>query len=298
MDFRPIDISMKTMVESYTKPWKLKCSEYTFSNLLMWGADDKILVAQEDGALYFLLGDGKSGHFMFAPLTKDPMCDYKPVLDRASEACREMGASPMFLGISGSIKEAFMRTEGYALEDDRDNYDYVYTMEELRDLSGKKLHGKRNHINQFMTAYGDSFEYVRLEPDMLGECMALYNEWLEGKEDSNDPDAVGEYIAIRVLMTHMDTLGVKGAGIRINGKLAAYTLGERIDDEMAVIHIEKADAEIPGLFTVINNLFIKNEFSDMKYINREEDMGIEGLRRAKLSYNPVMLIEKSVGRPK
>ena len=127
--------------------------------------------------------------------------------------------------------------------------------------------------------------------------MALYNEWLQGKEDA-DRDAVGEYMAIRELIMHMQTLHVVGAGIRINGRLAAYTLGERMDEEMAVIHIEKADTDVPGLFTVINNLFVKNEFTDMKYINREEDMGLEGLRRSKLSYNPVMLIEKFVGRPK
>lgn len=305
MKFWPIDVSMKSLVESYTKPWKLKCSEYTFTNLLIWGADDKIKIAEENNALYFLIDDpeeaGKAGgngksRFMFAPLIRDPGGDYRPVLATASAYCRENGIEPVFKAISGPIRDAFARSGGYSLEEDRSNFDYVYSMEELRDLTGKKLHAKRNHINQFMAQYGDSYAYFRLNPDMLSECMDLYNEWLQGK-DASDPDAVGEYIAIRELLTHMDTLGVIGAGIRIDGKLAAYTIGERMDGEMAVIHIEKADAEIPGLFTVINNLFVKNELTDMKLINREEDMGIEGLRRAKLSYNPVMMIEKFIGRP-
>ena len=296
MNFRPIDVSMKTMVESYTKPWKLKCSEYTFTNLLIWGAEDKIKLAEENDVLFFLLDYGEEDRLMFAPLTRSPESDYRRALDTAAEFCLAGGIVPEFRAISGPIKDAFARCPGYSLAEDRDNFDYIYRMEDLRDLSGKKLHAKRNHINQFMAQYGQSYEYVRLNSDLLGECMALYNEWLQAK-DAADPDAVGEYIAIRTLITHMDALGVVGAGIRVDGKLKAYTMGERIDGETAVVHIEKADTDIPGLFTVINNLFVKNEFADMKFINREEDMGLEGLRRAKLSYNPVMLIEKYVGRP-
>ncbi len=295
MDLCSIDISKKSLVESYTRPWRLHSSEYTFTNLLIWGAEDKIKIAEEDGVLFFLLNFG-GGAFMFAPLMREPEGDYARALDRAAVYCRENGIEPVFHAVSGSIKDAFLRCPGYALEEDRDNFDYVYTMESLRDLSGKKLHAKRNHINQFMARYGGCYEYVRLSPDMLGECMGLYNEWLQGKLPG-DQDAVGEYTAIHELITHMGALGVVGAGIRIGGKLKAYTFGERIDEEMAVIHIEKADTDIPGLFTLINNLFVKNELTDVKFINREEDMGLEGLRRAKLSYYPVRLIEKYVGRP-
>ena len=94
----------------------------------------------------------------------------------------------------------------------------------------------------------------------------------------------------------MDTLGVKGGGIRIQGKLAAFTLGEQINDEIAVIHIEKADSGIPGLYTIINQQFVEHAWTKVKYINREEDMGLEGLRRAKLSYNPAFMIDKFHGR--
>ena len=286
---------MKALVESYTKPWHLQCSEYTFTNLFVWGAENKIMIAEENDTMFFLLNFGENSRFMFAPLTRDPKGDYKAALDRACEYCREHGIPEVFKGISGPIKEAFERAGGYVIEEDRDNSDYVYTMEELRDLAGKKLHGKRNHINQFMGLYGESFEYVELTPDMLSECLALYREWLVGKEADDDPDARGECLAIKLIITLMEELGVVGAGIRVNGALKAYTIGERIDGEMAVVHIEKADAEVPGLFTVINNQFIKNELSDMKYINREEDMGIPNLRKAKLSYRPCKLLEKYIG---
>ena len=143
------------------------------------------------------------------------------------------------------------------------------------DLSGKKLHAKRNHINQFMAQYGKSFEYVKITPDMMDECVAVYNEWLSEKSP-DDTDSM-ELCAIKVLLKHMDTLGIRGGGIRIDGRLLAFTLGQKIDDNMAVVHIEKADNEIMGLYTVINNQFVKNDLKDVRYINREEDMGLEFL---------------------
>lgn len=294
MRFEPVDITMKDMVERYTKSWKLESSEYTFTNLLMWGVGGRIRLAEENDTLYFLLHYGED-RYLFAPLTLNPAGDYQLALDSAAAWCRENGVDPLFKAISGPIKEAFDRCRGYALTDDRDNYDYVYTMAELRDLSGKKLHAKRNHINQFMANYGDRYEYVPVTSSMLEECVQVYQEWLSGK-DPDDADDL-ELCAIKIAMRHMKELGVVGGGIRIDGKLSAFTLGQRIDERAAVIHIEKADGGVVGLYTVINNLFIKNEFQDMEVINREEDMGMEGLRKAKLSYNPVYLIEKFEGRP-
>lgn len=294
MDFQPIDIQMKARVERYTKPWRLQCSEYTFTNLYMWGKEECIRIAEQDGAMFFLSKCGADEPFMFAPLTEDPEGDYAAALAAAVDYFRSEGLTPHFRGISGPIKAAFERCPGYRLIDDRDDSDYVYSMESLRTLSGKKLHGKRNHINQFRAQYGDAFEYVEITADMLDECMDVYCEWLSGK-DASEPGVLGEQEAIRRILTHMDTLGVKGGGIRIGGKLAAFTLGEQIDEEIAVIHIEKADSDIPGLYTIINQQFVEHAWTHVKYINREEDMGLPGLRRAKLSYNPAFMIDKFRG---
>ena len=294
MRFEPVELAMKNAVERYTTAWGLESSEYTFTNLLMWGVGGKIQLAEDNGALFLLLEE-QGRRYMFAPLTLDPGGDYGAALTLAVEWFRENGVEPVFKAISGPIRDAFERAGGFALTEDRNNFDYVYTMEELRDLAGKKLHAKRNHINQFMAQYGHEYEYVRVTPGMLEECVAVYNEWLLGK----DPDEanVMELCAIKVVLRHMEELGVVGGGVRIGGRLAAFTLGQRINGRCAVVHIEKADGGVTGLYTVINNLFVKNEFSDMQFINREEDMGLEGLRRAKLSYNPAYLIHKFEGRP-
>lgn len=295
MDFKPIDISMKQTVEHYTAKWKLECSEYTFSNLLMWGCGGNIMLAEDEQALYILLHWGNE-RFMFAPLTVEPDSEYyQTALDKAAEYMRTHGIDPVFKGISGPIKAAFERCTGYELTDDRNNSDYVYTMESLRDLAGKKLHAKRNHIHQFMAQYGERYEYVKITGDMMGECVDVYNEWLS--EKSPDETDNMELCAIKALLMHMDVLGIRGGGIRIDGKLAAFTLGQKMDDNMAVVHIEKADNEIMGLYTVINNQFVQHELTDVKFINREEDMGMEGLRKAKLSYYPAYMIDKFDGRP-
>jgi len=295
MDFKPIDISMKQMVEHYTEKWKLECSEYTFSNLLMWGCGGNIMLAEDEQALYILLHWGNE-RFMFAPLTVEPESEYyQTALDKAAEYMRSNCIPPVFKGISGPIKAAFERCTGYELTEDRNNSDYVYTMESLRDLAGKKLHAKRNHIHQFMAQYGERYEYVKITGDMMGECVDVYNEWLS--EKSPDETDNMELCAIKTLLMHMGTLGIRGGGIRIDGKLAAFTLGQKMDDNMAVVHIEKADNEIMGLYTVINNQFVQHELTDVKFINREEDMGMEGLRKAKLSYYPAYMIDKFDGRP-
>ena len=171
MDFKPIDISMKQMVEHYTAKWKLECSEYTFSNLLMWGCGGNIMLAEDEQALYILLHWGNE-RFMFAPLTVEPESEYyQTALDKAAEYMRSNCIPPVFKGISGPIRAAFERCTGYELIDDRNNSDYVYTMESLRDLAGKRLHAKRNHIHQFMAQYGERYEYVKITGDMMGECV-------------------------------------------------------------------------------------------------------------------------------
>lgn len=294
MEFRPIELGMKARIERYTKPWKLQCSEYTFTNLYIWGKEANLEVAEEDGALYLLGRYGESAPFMFAPLSEDPAADYEAVIARAVKAFEARGAKPCFRAVAGPLYDAFRRVPGMVLTEDRDYSDYVYSAESLRTLAGKKLRAKRNHISHFSNLYEGRFEYVALSPDMLDECLAMYGEWLRGK-DPDEPGIWGERFAIERVISGMDVLGVKGCGIRIDGKLAAFTLGEAIDDEMAVIHIEKADADIRGLYTIINRMFVEREWADKRYINREEDMGLPGLRKAKLSYCPEFMIEKYRG---
>lgn len=295
LDFKPIEISMKAMVESYTKPYDFKSSEFTFTNLFIWGGNGDIKIAQSANALFIYLNYGNGDTFMFPPISKNIDGNYCDAVHAAAEHMRELGITPMFKSITGRMYDYFKNCPWVELSEDRDNFDYVYSMTDLRDLEGKKYHEKRNHINRFLTDY--KFEYCKLNSTMKDECLAVYDDWV-GERDTNIPGVLDERLAIDRLISNMKALNVVGGAIKIENQIVAYSIGERISDEMAVIHIEKAKNEIPGLFQMINQQFVENEFADMKYINREEDMGIPGMRRAKESYHPIMMIEKYIGVPK
>ncbi len=295
MRFEPINLQMKPLVDRYLNSWRLSGSEYTFTNLLMWGINGRIKVAEYESALYIKLRYGNDDPFMLAPLTLDLSCDYGNAVRLADEYMHDSGYSPIYKAISGPLGEKFASCcPEHRLTEDRDNFDYVYLSRDLIQLSGKKFHSKRNHINRFKSEYG--FEYILITPDMLDECLEVYSLWLHEK-DKLLPGMLGELDAIKAAITNMDVLGVKGGGIRIDGKLRAFSLGQLINEDMAVIHIEKADESFEGIYSVINQQFAEHEWSGVKYINREEDMGIEGLRKAKLSYRPIELIQKYVAKP-
>lgn len=253
----------------------------------MWGYDGHIKLAEHEDTLYFLLDYGK-GPFMYAPLMRDLKGDYRKALRIAAEHFGKMGAAVRFKCISGILRQFFL-AQGCHIHPDRNNYDYVYRTSDLLTLSGKRYHAKRNHINQFTSQF--AWEYARVDSSMSDECLSVYNRWLENKGE-NMFGAREEMRAIKRLMLHMEALGVVGGGIRIGGRLEAFTLGECLNDVTALIHVEKAHADMPGLYAVINQAFLKHAFSGTQFVNREEDMGFAGLRQAKLSYHPICFVEE------
>jgi hypothetical protein len=254
---------------------------------MMWGGKDYIRIAEQDDILYILYTFPKYKPFMLAPLAKNP-ADIQKAIATGAQFLRDMGAEPRFYGVTAANSCAF-REAGYQLKLDRDNCDYVYNMEDLRDLAGKKYHGKRNHIHQFLSRY--SYEYIEIGPEAMDACMQVYDEWMEAREPE-EKSAERERDAIHIGFKYMRALELIGGGILIDGKLRAFTLAEKISPTMAVVHIEKADGAIPGLYPLINREFVNQALGDMRLINREEDMGLEGLRKAKLSYHPAFLLEK------
>jgi hypothetical protein len=169
--------------------------------------------------------------------------------------------------------------------------DYLYDAEELRQLSGKALHGKRNHLNRFCRSYPD-FEYRPITAGDRDEALALVRSWCEEKELDCLDLCISDYRAIRQIFDDFAALDVRGGTIRVGGRLIAFALGSLMREDMAVINFEKADAGYEGLYAAINKYVLDHAFPDVKYVNREEDMGIRGLRKAKRSYNPIRMIHK------
>jgi len=297
LEFKPILIEDKQVIDSFLKPHRFECSEFTFTNVIIWGQDEKIKWAQTDDAIYFLLKFGRHPAFMFPPIPLSLSSDYFKIVDAACGYFGENGLNPYFRSISGPFVSLFKENfPQLSLVPNRNTFDYVYSANDLIELKGRKYHAKRNHINQFSSQY--NYTYKPLTLDKAEECMQLYLGWLEEK-DINEPGIVGEMKAIRFLLPNLERLGVLGGSIYVGDKLVAFTIGEKIREDMALIHVEKADTSYIGLYAVINQQFASHALADVTYINREEDMGIPGMRKAKLSYQPVRMIEKfdAIWRP-
>jgi uncharacterized protein len=177
----------------------------------------------------------------------------------------------------------------FSFQDDRNNHDYVYSTEDLINLAGRKYHSKQNHINFFKRTY--DYRYEAITPELIQPCMVSAREWYTTHNGSDDDSLKREYSAIIDVFAHFEVLGVQGAAILLEDKVAAFTFGEQLNSDTAVIHVEKG-LDVRGLYQVINQEFCKSAWADLTYVNREEDMGIEGLRRAKQSYHPVKMIKK------
>lgn len=290
--FKNFEIKDKKLIDSYTKPWKLDCSDLSFANMFVWGADGKIQYTIYEDVLYIKLNFISCPEFFWPPIPKyGSDFDYRELIDKAINYMENKGNVPVIRNIWEPFKiivekaypELYMEPADIA-------WDYVYSREKLATLKGKKLHGKRNHINRFLETYPEH-EYKKLEPSMYQECIDVYDEWKEGKDLSADEFA-NERRSVSLALKNMDALGLTGGAILIDGKIKAFTLGERIRKDVQLIHIEKADANINGLFTMINQQYVLHECQDVEFINREEDLGVEGMRKAKRSYYPDYMVKK------
>lgn len=174
----------------------------------------------------------------------------------------------------------------YDFIEDRDNEEYIYRTEDMIRLPGKKLRMKKNHLNGFLRQYAD-YQYEAITKENLEDAKAGIHDWFLRHGDIEEEEQ-----AIKRCFDHWDALGVKGAVIRIYGKVEAFTNGDSINEKMAHIIFEKANPEIRGLYQAINRDFLMHEFADTEFVNREEDLGLPGLREAKMGYHPDHLTEK------
>ncbi|WP_313528039.1 DUF2156 domain-containing protein [Anaerotignum sp.] len=290
--FKPFTLDKKSLIESYTKPWGAECSDLSFTNLFIWGTDGKMEYAEKDDVLYIKLDFKRVPVYFWAPIPKrDAQVDYRKAVYDAIDYMKKLGVEPTFRSVSAPFYEMMQKAcpELFIMPTDI-AWDYVYEREKLETLKGKKLHGKRNHINKFLSLYPD-FEYKKLEPSMIADCVALYDQWIEDKDEAS-AEYIEERASVLLALNNMETLGLIGGTIFIDGKLVAFTVGERLQPHMQLVHIEKADASYEGVYPMINQQYVRNECMDVELINREEDMGIEGMRKAKRAYYPVKMIEK------
>jgi hypothetical protein len=292
--FKPLDLEDGPILHDLLRRYQPETSELTFTNFFIWRRRYEFQWSiHKDWLLVVSLIDGQEP-FAFPPLGPGPR--HEPVRAVLQWLKKERGAAaPHIERADPRIVSEVTASGEFLAEPARADFDYVYRTSDLIDLAGAKYHGKRNHIARFAKAH--AFSYARLDDSHVVPCLDLAEAWCSFKRCKDDMDLMDEWDAVKDALAHYRRLNVRGGVILLKGKVEAFALGELLNDQTAVVHIEKANPKTPGLYAVINREFCRNEWSGVPFINREQDLGEEGLRKAKLSYHPARLVEKFTIRP-
>lgn len=265
--------------------------ETSFTTIYMWRRHYHNEIAT-DGTHVFLRTGGE-----------DPVYQL-PTVDRLKEGVEllleDAHARGHKLRLFGEDRETVSRLETlfpgkFSFTPSRDDFDYIYRQSDLSQLAGRKYHGKRNHIAAFSRQY--AWEYETITRENIPEVAALAQDWCRQRgncKTSANPELRAECCAIQEALGHWEALRLSGGLIRVDGKARAFTFGSPINDEMIDVHVEKALPAFAGLYPIINREAVTREWAAYTYINRENDMGLEGLRKAKESYHPAILLEKYI----
>ena len=296
--FKRPEISDRPWVTELLSKGGSRACEHNFVSIYLWGTAYPQKIARAEDRLVVQMRGGAGLSYLF-PIGSGPLA---PALAAAKEDAVANGARLTLVCITeeqkAQLEEEFPGR--FVFEEDRDGWDYLYSAEKLATLSGKKLHGKRNHIHRFCERYPDwMFEPITAEN--LAECRAMEEEWFRQQEEEDRANCTlrREREALHTAMDNMEALGISGGLIRAEGKVLAFSLGSRTTADCYNVHFEKAFGDIQGAYTVINRemaRWVCSTWPETEYINREDDMGLEGLRKAKLSYYPELLLEKYSAR--
>lgn len=290
LKLKRIALEDRGWITSLIKCEDSRSADASFGAMFLWNNEGPRFVAKSGGRLVFMRTEKETPLFL-CPFGSGSLV---PVVSELKEYCSNTLKKPLVLvGVLEKylqeIKETFR--DEFTFRHERSYDDYIYSAEKLLTLSGKALHGKRNHINNFESNYPD-WSFVPLEKTQIPLCLEIMEKW-EQIHGEHRSDAENE--AIRFAFRNFDTLNMPGGILFANGTPAAFTFGERLCKDTFVVHFEKALTNINGAYAMINREFVRyitELFPEIKYINREEDMDIENLRKAKESYEPDFMVKK------
>ena len=292
INFNKIMLEDKEWVRDLLKESDYSGCHQNFGNLFAWSSVYNTHVARVNDLLV-VKESIKGKDLFFYPAGRG---DKRPALEKIMEYAEARGQKCKLTGLSPeNMKELdALFPDVFTYKEVRDAFDYVYLLEKMADLKGKKLHGKRNHINAFIRN-NPNWSFETITGDNLEECGLMNKKWCLEIGCKEDIDLYNENCATKVFLKNFSNLGLDGGLIRVEGEVIAYTLGEVLNSDTYVIHIEKALKSIQGAYTMINREFaqwVQSKYPHLTFINREEDMGLDGLRKAKKSYYPVKMEEK------
>lgn len=287
LQLRPLALEHRELVDGYLRRFPPQVSEHTFENLFVWRGKRPVSIAEWRGAL-LVVATADDERRLFGP----PIGEFDP------QALVELLAGNDIHVAVRLPEEAALALKGAGMEiaEDRDNSDYVYVREDLAELHGRHYHRQKNLVNRCLFSF--ECQWVEITPDVLDEVAEMQARWCEEKDCDNNPAICAENNAIQQSFKHFEQLDLFGGAIRVGpagkGRIEAYTLGGRLSEDTAVVHFEKAMTSFHGLYQVINQWFCERSLGDYEFVNREQDLGIRGLRKAKKSYRPHHMVDKYV----
>lgn len=288
-DFTPLQIADRGLLHKMLWQFQPAISELTFTNLFIWRNHYGTRWAQYKDWLLFICEPSDSAPFALPPIGPSPRLE--PALAILDWLTKEKNlTNPSIERADKTLADELQGRNKLLVTPSREHFDYVYLAKDLIKLEGRKFHAKKNHVNKFTSTY--KFVYEPLRREHVEQCLQMMNRWCELKKCDEDMGLAGEWTAIREAFENLQALEIQGGVLKIDGKVEAFSLGEMLNKNTAVIHIEKANPDFEGIYAMMNRQFCEHSWNAASYINREQDMGIPGLRKAKMSYNPDHLEEK------
>ncbi len=279
MNWKKLTIESRNELQNFLKE-KFETSDMNFTNLFLWSFSENIQYAIE-GDIVYIKGVYEGDEYYFSPVSKNGS---KDEVISAVKRIKEYGGKIVFIPES---YEDFLK-EKFILVEERDSFDYIYLQEDLAELKGRKFSSKKNKINKFKKMY--NFTYEKISKENIEDIRAFQRRWTENRKE--DTIIISETLGIEELLNNYERLELRGGVIKVDEKIVAYAIGEKLTENMGVIHIEKGILDYQGSYQMINMYVAKEEFSDVEFINREDDFGSVGLREAKLSYQPIKFLKK------
>lgn len=291
-EFKTLQLNDKEIIDKYIGSYEYGTYEYAFSTLYMWRKMCNPYYAILQDSLIIRKEEKEKGQYFMAPIGAS---DEKitAIVAELSKIKAGSGNMPyLFRDIEEDYLQKFISIYGDKVTyvEDENNFDYIYEVNELIELPGKKFHSKKNHFNSFKKTYDYIVKDIKDE-DTAAKCIHFAGQWLKEKSGVTE-ELKYELTVIEDIITNSEALGIQGMAVFVQDEVVAFSLGEKLKEEMAVIHIEKGNSDYKGVYAFINKVFLHKYFADVKFVNRQEDLGIKGLRKAKQSYHPVKLEKK------
>jgi hypothetical protein len=285
MQFEPINIDRQTEYLEFFRVCPQKTSDYSFMNLWGWAGEYGLQWAWADDLVW--IKQTRPAARFWAPIG--------PWFDVNWNTCIKnyFGNGDVFHRIPEKLIQLWQQAidQSIAVEEERDQWDYLYDFSELVNLKGNRFHKKKNLLNQFKKKYG--YQYVPFGKELIDRALAMQQNWCTWRDCESSDSLSAENRVIEKILRHWgELIGVYGGAILVDDSLIAYTIAENLSDDAIVIHFEKGSSEYRGVYQAINQIFLESLEPGIQWVNREQDLGDEGLRKAKVSYHPVDFIKK------